>query len=197
MKFNALLQQWQLPELDKLIANREMVNSNPDVMLLLRKILITICITVNNDPEQLSHNTALQELIKVEVPKLLSQALMQAETQDIKTMPNKRSHALKTAVDYIQATPHTQISLNSFCIENNINERTLQRAFLEHYGMTAKAYTTAHRLNHVFKTLSMSDPNTTRISDIATSHGFWHMSQFAADYRRHFGELPSETLKVR
>lgn len=28
-----------------------------------------------------------------------------------------------------------------------------------------------------------------------TSHGYWHMSQFASDYRRMFGELPSDTLK--
>jgi len=81
--------------------------------------------------------------------------------------------------------------------ENNINERTLQRAFLEHYGITAKSYAKAHRLNHVFKILSASDSSATRISDIASNHGFWHMSQFAADYRLHFGELPSETLNVR
>ena len=192
--FNELLQQWQLPELDKLIARREMVICKPDIMQLLRKTLKTICLTVNNKPELLSHNTALQDLIKIEIPNLLSQALMQAESQDIKTMPKKRSHALKTAIDYIQTTPHKKISLNAFCIENYINERTLQRAFLEHYGMTAKSYATAHRLNHVFKILSAGDPKTTHISDIATDHGFWHMSQFATDYRRHFGELPSKTL---
>jgi AraC family transcriptional regulator, ethanolamine operon transcriptional activator len=32
------------------------------------------------------------------------------------------------------------------------------------------------------------------IGDIANTWGFWHMGQFAADYRRQFGELPSETL---
>jgi AraC family ethanolamine operon transcriptional activator len=195
--FNELLQQWQLPELDKLIAKREMVICKPDIMQLLRKTLKTICLAINNNPGLLSHNTALQDLIKFEIPNLLSQALMQAESQDIKTMPNKRSYALNTAIDYIQATPHKNISLNAFCIENNINERTLQRAFFEHYGITAKAYIKAHRLNHVFKKLSASNANSTQISEVAGNHGFWHMSQFATDYRRHFGELPSETLKVR
>ena len=32
------------------------------------------------------------------------------------------------------------------------------------------------------------------ITDLATQWGFWHMSQFAADYKRLFGELPSETI---
>ena len=31
------------------------------------------------------------------------------------------------------------------------------------------------------------------IIDAASRWGFWHMGQFAADYRRKFGELPSET----
>ena len=32
-------------------------------------------------------------------------------------------------------------------------------------------------------------------ADIAAACGFWHMSKFAADYRRNFGELPSATLR--
>jgi AraC family ethanolamine operon transcriptional activator len=34
-----------------------------------------------------------------------------------------------------------------------------------------------------------------RVADIAIRWGFWHMGQFARDYRAMFGELPSETLK--
>ena len=33
------------------------------------------------------------------------------------------------------------------------------------------------------------------IRDIANRYGFWHMGQFAADYKKLFGELPSKTLK--
>jgi AraC family ethanolamine operon transcriptional activator len=36
-----------------------------------------------------------------------------------------------------------------------------------------------------------------RIADVANRWGFWHMGQFAADYRRQFGELPSETVGER
>ena len=195
--FNDLLQQWGLPVLDKLIAKREMVICRPEIMQQLRKILQTICSTLDTRPGLLNHNTELQDLITSEIPYLLAQALIEAETQDIKTMPAKRNYALNTAIDYIRATPYDKISFNTFCTENAINERTLQRAFLEHYGITAKAYAKAHRLNHVFRSLSASDSNDAQISEIAGNHGFWHMSQFAADYHRHFGELPSETLKAR
>jgi AraC-like DNA-binding protein len=33
------------------------------------------------------------------------------------------------------------------------------------------------------------------ITEAAAEWGFWHMGKFAADYRRQFGELPSETLR--
>jgi AraC family ethanolamine operon transcriptional activator len=33
------------------------------------------------------------------------------------------------------------------------------------------------------------------IIELAGIQGFWHMGQFAADYRRIYGELPSDTLK--
>ncbi|GAG76698.1 unnamed protein product, partial [marine sediment metagenome] len=32
------------------------------------------------------------------------------------------------------------------------------------------------------------------IIELAGVNGFWHMGQFAADYRRIYGKLPSETL---
>lgn len=195
--FNLLLQQWDLPALDKLIAKREMVICRHEVMQLLRKTLQTICITTDKNPELLDHNTDLQDIITTDIPYLLSQALMQAETQDIITMPEKRNHALITAIDYIHATPSGKISLNSFCSEYDINERTLQRAFLEQYGITAKTYARTYRLNHVYRKLSSSETGAIRISKVAREHGFWHMSQFALDYQRHFGELPSETLRTR
>jgi AraC family ethanolamine operon transcriptional activator len=33
------------------------------------------------------------------------------------------------------------------------------------------------------------------ISELALRWGFSHFGRFAADYRRHFGELPSETAR--
>lgn len=42
--------------------------------------------------------------------------------------------------------------------------------------------------------LLMADSHSTTVTDIAMRFGFCHLGQFAADYRKAFQELPSETL---
>ena len=72
--------------------------------------------------------------------------------------------------------------------------RTLNYAFREIFGVTPKEYLQVTRLDGVRKDLHRREPSA-KISDIANKWGFWHMGQFAADYRRQFGELPSETTR--
>lgn len=195
--FNKLNQQWGYPELDKLIGTRETVVCHPKIMKHLRDTLQTICTIVDNKPDSLKHDIGLQDLIKYEVPHLLAQALMSADTKKIKKVLNKKSLILKLAIDYVKKTPYDKVSLNQFCSDNHINVRSLQRAFIDQYGISPKSYTKAYHLNSVYKKLLQSNAKTTCILDIASKHGFWHMSQFSTDYRRHFGELPSDTLKTR
>ncbi|RLA47881.1 MAG: AraC family transcriptional regulator, partial [Gammaproteobacteria bacterium] len=77
----------------------------------------------------------------------------------------------------------------------NVSERTLEYAFREHLGQSPKTFTLTYRLNKVRKMLRHADPDTDRIHKIAGYHGFFHAGQFASDYNRLFGELPSETLR--
>jgi len=194
--FNILCQQWGYPELDQLIGTREMVVCHPEIMKHLRDTLQAICISVDNNPDSPKHDIGLHDLIKHEVPHLLAQALMTAETKEVKIALEQRGRTLKLAIDYVKQTPHDQISMSQFCSDNDINIRSLQRAFIDQYGISPKSYAKAYHLNSIYKELLQSNTRTTRIADIASRHGFWHMSQFATDYRRHFGELPSETLKT-
>jgi AraC family ethanolamine operon transcriptional activator len=64
---------------------------------------------------------------------------------------------------------------------------------VDFYGVTPKAYINALRLNAVRKLLKLSTGNE-RVVDAANAWGFWHMGKFAADYRKLFGENPSQTL---
>jgi AraC-like DNA-binding protein len=71
--------------------------------------------------------------------------------------------------------------------------RTLNRTFFERFGIGPKAYLQRLRLAGVRDDLMMSSAKTV-IADVANDCGFWHMGQFARDYRILFGERPSESL---
>jgi AraC family ethanolamine operon transcriptional activator len=95
----------------------------------------------------------------------------------------------------MQSSTDEVVSISSFCQHAGLHERTLQRAFLDTFGTTPKSYMRAFRLNNAYKSLLHGDANITTVTDVAINLGDCHMSQFAADYRRLFGELPSETLR--
>ncbi|QTN37870.1 AraC family transcriptional regulator [Cryomorphaceae bacterium] len=75
-----------------------------------------------------------------------------------------------------------------------LGERTLQNLFKETYGLTPKQYVTNFRIRRVHELLKQAHHSQT-IADISAKQGFWHMGQFAKDYKQLIGELPSETLK--
>ena len=86
------------------------------------------------------------------------------------------------------------MKVEDICRASGVSERTLEYAFDERYGMGPKRFLNAYRLFSVRRDLRVADPDTTTVADIANRWGFWHMGQFAADYRQQFEELPSQTL---
>lgn len=77
---------------------------------------------------------------------------------------------------------------------SGMRSRTLINAFEAVTGFSPMDYLKRLRLDGVRRALGRADRDCTRIIDVATEWGFWHMGHFAADYRAMFGETPSETL---
>ncbi|MDR2787855.1 MAG: helix-turn-helix domain-containing protein [Candidatus Accumulibacter sp.] len=97
------------------------------------------------------------------------------------------------AREYLLEHPDEVISITELCEYLYVSRRTLQNCFHEVLGVCPVTYLKALRLNAVRRDLKECARQT--VQDVAAAHGFWHMSQFAADYRRLFHELPSETLR--
>ena len=104
-----------------------------------------------------------------------------------------RTRALCRAFDYIRENREEPITVQSLCEAAEVSERTLQYVFRERFDVTPKQFVMSHRLNSVRRELRRFGPSV-RIYDIANRWGVWHMGQFAKDYKRQFGELPSGTL---
>jgi len=106
-----------------------------------------------------------------------------------------RRKALEETRKYIEHFSDEPPNISDLLRVSKVSERTLHYSFLEEFGVTPKAYTKAHRLNAVHKELRKSGDSKTKIVDIANRWGFWHMGQFASDYRNMFGDQPSKTLR--
>ena len=84
-------------------------------------------------------------------------------------------------------------SIAALCAALGASERTLHEAFREHLDTTPKAYLKTLRLEAARHDLLTGEVK--RVTDVALDWGFLHFGWFSHDYRRLFGETPSQTLK--
>ena len=78
------------------------------------------------------------------------------------------------------------------------SERTIERIFKKHFGIAPYAYLKIHRLHLIRKHLIEAKGSlTTSIGDIAMKNGFMQMGYFGSEYKKIFGETPSETLRCK
>jgi len=101
----------------------------------------------------------------------------------------------KRALDVIKDHELEPLFIPDLASAVNTTERTLERAFNRELGISPKKYLLGQRMSGVHKELWRSSASETSVADIANAWGFWHMGQFAKDYRSYFDELPSETLR--
>ena len=130
----------------------------------------------------------------MELPELILLTLSRSKPSQSVSV-GMRNRAIKRVKEHLAENPNESVTVSLLCSIAGVSERTLQYAFLEHYGVTPKTYLKHYRLNGVRRELWRSNPDTTKVNDVASLWSFWHMGQFAADYRKLFGELPSETLQ--
>ncbi|HEX2216571.1 MAG TPA: helix-turn-helix domain-containing protein, partial [Xanthobacteraceae bacterium] len=74
--------------------------------------------------------------------------------------------------------------------------RTLFQHFRDSRGSSPIRYLREARFQKVRETLVNADP-AEKVTAIATRWGFSHLGRFSVEYRRRFGESPSDTLRRR
>jgi len=86
------------------------------------------------------------------------------------------------------------LTIADLCQAVQTSERTLHSTFRERLGTTPKLLLKGLRLKAARRELLQGAPGT-RITDVALNWGFLHFGWFSHDYRRCFGETPSDTLR--
>ncbi len=113
------------------------------------------------------------------------------------TAPPKRVAAdARCDVDALKAwltsEAHRPVRITELAARSGVSSRSVERAFLR-TGCTALEYLRGVRLETARRLLADPAPLAT-VADAALAAGYRHLGRFAAEYRRRFGELPSQTL---
>jgi len=181
-------------DLEQLLNGEDVITVIPKAITELRRFLHRFCRKLQKNPAKLETPSIRYEL-EFELPRKFLSALSCSREKMPKPNFRRRDFAMSRIEDYLEEFPNDPHTIRDLCRVANVSERTLQYAFRERFGMPPKSFSLVLRLNGVHRELKNTETMSTTITDLATQWGFWHMGQFAADYRQLFGELPSATRK--
>lgn len=179
-----------LPSYSDLLGGSEVVDLPPGALEKLRRLMLRTC----RDFDRVSDSELTKRLNSDLVQELISTLETSNPVEHFASL-SLRERVVMLAEEFILETGDEDLSVLDVCQEIGVSQRTLEYAFQERFQMTPKTYLRTFKLNEVRKALRRADPAASTVIEIAAQWGFWHMGQFAADYRSHFGELPSETLR--
>ncbi len=184
------------PELRKILGPAETITRvQPSLLNGLRYLLRQAAEKARNPGSSISHDLLFDD-IQNGILFSLFQILSSIKPVSMKSAAIDH-FPLKRVLEFIDAHIDEPLRISDLYADAEVSESTFLNLFKQQLGMTPKSYLAGQRLYGVHRELWRSDPSNTLVSRVAESWGFWHMSQFAADYRRLFGELPSTTLKRR
>ncbi len=118
-----------------------------------------------------------------------------APASDRAVRASRRIDAVQRVEEHLLRDMAIPRNVNELCLIAETSRRTLEYAFREYFGTSPNRFLKALRLNAARNDLLRASRKSTTVGEIASGWGFLHMSQFAVDYRRMFGEKPSATLR--
>jgi len=138
----------------------------------------------------------LEELVLGDfIPLLINVIPINSKSTPKRLHSPSRYRIVKEAESFMMENLDKPLTLKDLCLALNSSSSPIFHGFKEIFGVSPMVYLKIHRLQGVRRLLKASDPETVSITEIANKFGFWSAGHFARDYKKMFGELPSETIK--
>lgn len=87
----------------------------------------------------------------------------------------------------------TPQEINTFCRQNNIGLRTLERMYNKHVGISASTFGTLNRFHQSMNQLLQHDFS--KLSDVAFDNGYFDQMHFIRDFKRFTGDTPKDFIR--
>jgi AraC-like DNA-binding protein/tetratricopeptide (TPR) repeat protein len=99
------------------------------------------------------------------------------------------------AVQFMRENLTARLDIAALSVASGLSERSLRRQFRAFTGQSPAVFHRSLRLEAAREALR-ADTSGTCVTAAAAEQGFSHFGHFAAQYRRRFGESPSDTLRA-
>jgi AraC family ethanolamine operon transcriptional activator len=150
---------------------------------------------VNEYPDIIHREDVRASLLDQLLVRVNTLGAADAPQSDSRATRSARRQAVERAREYIRVNLTEPIRLSDLCKHAHAQARSLEYGFREVVGVSPIAYIRATRLHRARRLLRSTAVRTRSISEIALDCGFWHLSQFAVDYKHLFNESPSVTFR--
>ncbi len=118
-------------------------------------------------------------------------------TNPCRTTPTERLRVVREAEEYTRSVASGRVTVLQLCRLTGVSERTLHYAFLEVTGLSPKTFLKAVQLNRARREIMRIGPGRGHVAAVAKHHGFLRPGNFASDFRRLFGVLPTQVFGRR
>jgi AraC-like DNA-binding protein len=110
-----------------------------------------------------------------------------------------RIRYVRRACEFVEAHLGEGVDMDALALASGVSLRTLEYAFQEVLDVGLYEYIKSRRLNAARRELMKCayEDGSVSVSRVALDYGFSHLSLFAKSYSDLFGELPSQTLRMR
>jgi AraC-like DNA-binding protein len=163
--------------------------------LELRRMILTLLNAAASERSIFTNNRAAAHFEELLAVCLLTGFEHSKSSVMTKTVEKVSEKTVNHVLDYIYEHFNEDIELETLAKISGSSVRSLQRSFQDVLGTTPTRRLKCIRLDHA-RTRLLRDGNSTSVTEIAYWAGFNHLGNFAADYRKRFGEYPSQTAKV-
>lgn len=152
---------------------------------------IRTCVANLSEGREATSVTAAEDDFVTTLDRLLTQHV------DATFLPSDYNEAAERivfgALEYVRTHSSEPITVEDLTTATNVEYRTLLRAFHRYLNVGPKHYLKLRQLNLVRLALRHNTDRSRNVTNILSEYGVTEFGRFAIEYKRLFGEAPSET----
>lgn len=187
----ALWEQLYQKPLSAWIDRQVVVTARPGLAEELRRLHLRALSDVEAAPALLNDPVAVMQLRDAILIEWVEALPTKVGTDELAS-GEARKRVVDRACELMLSQRDVPMTILQVCDRIGASPRKLEYCFSSVLGIAPAKYMRAARLNGVRRELRRGGG---AVQDVAARWGFWHMSEFAAAYKRQFSELPSQTLR--